>query len=163
MDFFTEHYDYIFATANAKAVDIVRKTGLNDLEDFRQEIFVFLFRRLDKYDAAKGAPHTFIDVCMESARKNIIRNIYRAKKKNHILDAVPIESVEEPAAADARSHRLADMQEYIQALPAPIRTICLDYFINGVTLPAIARRHRQTLQQVMEDIRSAMGGYIDEL
>ena len=162
MDFFTEHYNYIFATATAKAVDIVRKTGVNDLEDFRQEILIFLFRRLNKYDASKGTAHTYINVCMESARKNIIRNIYRMQKRNH-TNIAPIDIAEDVIADDSRSQRIAEMQEYILTLPDPVRSICLDYFINGVILPVIAHRSGRTQLQIVTLIRIAMRGYIDEL
>ena len=88
MEFFENNWQYIQSNAAAKAVEIATKTGrLADIEDFKQEILLFLVRRGYRFDQEKGQATTFIEVCMDSARKNIIRNIYR-KRKRFIIDTV---------------------------------------------------------------------------
>lgn len=160
-EFFQRYYTYIYSTATVKAVDIVQKTGVNDLEDFRQDILVFLAQRIRHYSPKKGKPKTYINVCMESARKNIIRDLYR-RRTAPTVSAVPVDALKDALyAMDSRAQRIAEMQEYVQALPPKERDICGSYLFDCESLTRIGRRYRVNAAAIAAIIREAMAPWRD--
>lgn len=158
LDFFEKNYEYIFASATVKALDVAKKTDMpNDIEDFRQEVLIFLARRIKHYNPAKGAVKTFIEVCAESARKNLIRNIHRRKINIEKQDDMTIiNSIPQPESI------VPDLDDYINALPEPARTMCHQFFREDLPVRLIGRRFAITSDDVVSQIRQHMAAFAAE-
>jgi DNA-directed RNA polymerase specialized sigma24 family protein len=90
MDFVTKHLTYIIQSANCRAIEIAEITGRHgDVEDFRQEILVYLVRRAPTYNPDRGKPTTFISMITTTAKKRMLRRMRRAKNRI-ITDAIPL-------------------------------------------------------------------------
>lgn len=83
MSFFEKHYEYINACAIARAWEIAYSTGRYDIEDYKQEMFLYLIRRIGTYQPERSCPHTFINLLMTSAKRTILRSM--ARNKNRII------------------------------------------------------------------------------
>lgn len=153
--FFNKNYSYIHATATAKAVEIAKKTGIKDVEDFRQDLLAFLAARVKHYKPHRGAPATFIELCLESGKKNIIRNIYR-KRKKYILDATSLGDAPDIIDERLAASRRQEFAEFIQLLDQPAREICEGYFLNGAKIGDISRRIKIRQSVIRDVIRDAM-------
>lgn len=161
MDFITKNWQYIFSNATSKAVEIAQKTGFfYDVEDFRQEILAFLAMRAYRYDHRKAKPVTFIEVCMQSAKKNIIRNIYR-KKKRFVYDAEPLEGMQASFYEDNSFKE--DITDYINGLPFPQQDICRDFFLMGINTRTIGKKFQIPKENIMPIIRQAMKPFAESI
>ena len=83
MCFFEKHYEYINACATIRAWEIANSTGRHDIEDYKQEMFLYLIRHIDAYRPERSCPHTFINLLMSSAKKIVLRSL--ARNKNRII------------------------------------------------------------------------------
>ena len=156
-DFFEENYEYILSHATVKAIEIARKTGMfSDIEDFRQDLYCFLAKRIRHYRPGKGAPNTFIAVCFESAQKNILRNIYR-KKRRFVMDAIPLENAA-PITAIVNATP-EEFQEFIATLTQPARNICRAILIENQPLPDVSKFYHLPQQEILTIIREAMAPF----
>ena len=141
VDFWDRNYDYILSNATAKAVEIAQKTGkYSDVEDFRQMILIFMWKRVGRYKKEISAAKTFIEVCMESAKKNIIRDFFRKKKKE--IETVRLDGFIEQNSADEKRNHVADIVEFIENLPDQEKEICRMYLLDDLTIQAIARERK---------------------
>ena len=90
MDFVTRHLEYIQQCANCRAIEIAETAGrFADVEDYRQEILVWIVRRQHLFNARRGKPTTFIAMTAETAKKRILRRLRRGKNRI-INDAIPL-------------------------------------------------------------------------
>lgn len=83
MNFIEKHWQYIEATATAKAVEIAQLTGKWDIDDHKQSMFLFLVKRVKNYRPEAGSPHTYINVILRSAKMEVMRQMNR--QKNQII------------------------------------------------------------------------------
>lgn len=80
MKFIEENWQYIKETAEARAVEIAVKTRcFHDVPDYMQDMFLFLCRRVSQYDPERSMPNTFINMCLQSAKVNITKRMFRQK------------------------------------------------------------------------------------
>ncbi len=80
MSFIEENWQYIRETAEARAVEIAVKTRcFHDVPDYMQDMFLFLCRRVSQYDPGRSMPKTFINMCLQSAKVNITKRMFRQK------------------------------------------------------------------------------------
>ena len=90
MDFINKHLQYVEQCAFCRAIEIAEITGrFAEVEDFKQDILVWLLRREGSYDPRRGKPSTFISMTAATAKKRILRRLRRAKNRI-IADAVPL-------------------------------------------------------------------------
>ena len=90
MDFIEENMDYILQCAKCRAIEIGETTGLfGDVEDYTQEIIVWIIRRAPSFDPRRGKPSTFISMIAGTAKRRILRRLRRSKNRM-IRDAVPL-------------------------------------------------------------------------
>ena len=90
LDFLKQHWAYADQCANCRAIEIANITGRHsDIEDFKQEILVWIMRRAGSYNAQRGKPTTFIAMASSTAKKRILRRQNRQKHKV-LFDAVPL-------------------------------------------------------------------------
>ena len=84
MQFVEDNYSYIDRSAACIAVNIAEKLGdFSSVEDYKQDVILWICRRQHLYDRAKGTPSTFIAMLSATAAKRIIRRARR--KKNWII------------------------------------------------------------------------------
>ena len=90
MEFIEKHLAYAEQCAFCRAIEIAEITGrFSEIEDFKQDILVWLLRRAKSYDPQRGKPSTFISMTAATAKKRILRRLRRAK--NRIFDdAIPL-------------------------------------------------------------------------
>lgn len=85
MGFVEQHWDYINQTASVHAIEIATLTRRwMYLEDYKQEMIIYLVKNANKYNAKKSKPATFINMVLHSSKSSIIRHHYR--HKNQIID-----------------------------------------------------------------------------
>lgn len=90
MDFLKNNWQYIEQSANCRALEIAEITRrFGDLDDFRQEIYLWVVRRAPDYNAKRGNATTFIAMTTATAKKRILRRLRRFKNRM-IRDAVSI-------------------------------------------------------------------------
>lgn len=75
----------IKATATAKAVEIARHSGrMSDVEDFTQDVLCYLIERAGQYNSKRSQPKTFINMILTYAKKDLLRRMYRMKRRTII-------------------------------------------------------------------------------
>lgn len=90
MDFAEKYIGYILQCATCKAIEIAENTGrFGDIEDFKQEIILWIVRRSEAYNPQRGRPSTYISLTSATAKKRIMRKLNRAKNRM-IRDAIPL-------------------------------------------------------------------------
>lgn len=83
MTFFERHQEYINACATARAWEIAYSTKRYDIDDYKQEMFLYLLKHIEKYNPDRSGPHTFINLLMASSHKIILRS--QNRNKNRII------------------------------------------------------------------------------
>lgn len=150
-----DHLEYVRATATAKAVEIGQHTGrLADIEDYKQEIFCYLIEHIEQYDSLRSQPKTFINMIIRFAKKEILRRLYRQKRRV-CIEAVTIEPFE-MTIIDERTNNYAEIAEFIETLSEPDRTICYDLFIQGYPTGIVARRFGRNKAELLMIVRQAL-------
>jgi DNA-directed RNA polymerase specialized sigma24 family protein len=81
MCFFEKHYEYINACATARAFEIASVTKRYDIEDYKQEMFLYVIQHIDRYQPERSRPHTFINLLISSKKKMIFRSMSRNKNR----------------------------------------------------------------------------------
>jgi len=81
MSFFEKYFAYIDACATARAWEIAYTTNRYDIEDYKQEMFLYLSKHIDRYNPERSCPHTFINLLMTSAKKIVLRSMGRNKNR----------------------------------------------------------------------------------
>lgn len=73
---------------NFKAYRLAKTFGLNsqDEEDLRQDLFVYALEKLAHWDERRGRSlASFLQMCIDSKLKNVVRDAQRMKRRNIIL------------------------------------------------------------------------------
>ncbi len=85
---FEEHFAYIERCALIHAREIDTLTGRTDWQDNQQEMLLYVWKRVDRYDGTKGSVQTFISHLIRAKRVSILRHM-RRKKVIMIQKAIP--------------------------------------------------------------------------
>ena len=80
MPFFEDHYEYILECASVRATEIQRITGIDDTEDWVQDILIHVWKNEKLYDTKRGTPEAFIVMLVQSKKRNILRKLKREKR-----------------------------------------------------------------------------------
>ncbi len=106
-----------------------------DAEDYLQDAFITIFRKLDQFDTSRGvfeawARRVTINTCLERLRKHSLYAV-------NISQAVHLPSQETDALSQMS---LKELVSLIQTLPAGYQTIFNLYVIDGFTHKEIAEQ-----------------------
>ena len=135
MTFIEEHFDYIYKTANIKAVEIARATGMwQEVDDFRQDLISAIITRMSCYDSTKSTPKTFISMCLGSAKKNLLNNLFCDKRRVQMKSCALEDDYEERQEAATVSL----YPDECDSLPPNLCAIC-KAILSGQTVSAVAR------------------------
>lgn len=81
MSFFEKCFTYIDACATARAWEIAYTTNRYDIDDYKQDMFLYVAKGIDRFNPERSCPHTFINMLITSAKKNVLRSLNRQKNK----------------------------------------------------------------------------------
>lgn len=156
MKLFENNWDYIRATAAAKAVEIARHSGrMSDVEDFTQDVLCYFVAHVDQYDPKRSQPKTFINMILTYAKKDLLRKMYRMKRRASIK-TIELHKAEAENIIDDRSTAAEDIADYIESLPEPERTLCRQVVMQGISAGIVARRLGKCKDEILHLIRDAM-------
>lgn len=156
MNLIEDNWTYIQATATAKAVEIARHFGrLSAIEDLQQEILYYLVRAEKRYNPERSQPKTFINMILTYAKKDLLRRMYRMKRRTNIM-TVDLQSIPADQIIDQSNTATADIEEFIPTLPEPERTICSQVIIDGISAGIVARKQGRSKDEILSMIREAM-------
>ena len=151
-----DNWAYIQATATAKAVEIAQCTGrMADVDDFRQDMLAYLVRRADRYDPRRARAKTFINMLLHYGKRDLLRRMYRLKRIVRI-NTVELPPEQEMALIDDRGSTGCDIAEFIEALPAPIGTVCRQIVLQGIPAGTVARKLGRSKEEIIALVRRAM-------
>ncbi|MBE6380051.1 MAG: hypothetical protein E7047_03895 [Lentisphaerae bacterium] len=89
-DIIQRNWTYIERCACCNALQIARATGrYSDIEDFKQEIYLWIVKRASEYSSARAKETTYISMIVETGKRKILRRLRRYKNRM-IYDATPI-------------------------------------------------------------------------
>ena len=148
MTFFDEHYEYIYATANAKAVEIARATGLmSDVDDIRQDLIIAILKNMETYNPTKSKPKTFISMCLNSARKNKLKSLFADKRRVDMpCNRSDCEQIREQASTAGEQ-----LPDAINTLPAWHAKVCRS-ILSGRSIAQVAKENGVTCRSIMRAI-----------
>jgi len=108
------------------ALAVIRRYGVaaRSEADLLQEIFIEVFAKLDRFDAAKGAFNTWL-------RALTVFRIIDHQRKTHRYDTVTLDAVPEPAADDLMNFPPDYLLSLIANLPPGYRTVFNLFAIEG--------------------------------
>ena len=156
MKLLEDNWDYIKATATAKAVEIARHSGrMSDVEDFTQDVLRYLIERASQYNPKRSQPKTFINMILTYAKKDLLRRMYRMKRRT-IIKTVELHQTQAENIIDERSTVSADVAEFISTLQEPARSICRQVVLQGISAGIVARQQGQSKDEILAMIRRAM-------
>ena len=156
MKLLEDNWDYIRATATAKAVEIARHSGrMSDVEDFTQDVLCYLVERADQYNPKRSQPKTFINMVLTYAKKNMLRRMYRMKRRTNVK-TVELPKALAESIIDERSTITTDAAEFIDTLPEPMRTISRQVVMQGISAGIVARQQGKSKDEILGMIRQAM-------
>lgn len=160
MDLFTEHWEYIIATASAKAVEIGQQLHrAADIEDYTQDLILYLAERQDKYNADRSAPKTFIAMILKYGKRDILRKLYQLKRRTYIKSTTFVISLHDQIDDNRRSEQRQMIAEYILTLPDPVaRMICRMILLHGMHLRTIEKLTRLSPDEIRNEIKKNMKG-----
>ena len=155
MNLIEDNWKYIQATTAAKAVEIAKKIGrMSDIEDLKQEVLFYLIKAEKRYDPKRSQPKTFINMILTYAQKNLLRRMYRMKRRVNIA-TVDLQTVQADQLL-APSSTTADIGDFIETLPEPDRPICRQMILDGISAGVIARRQGKSKDELLAQVREAM-------
>ena len=156
MKLLEDNWDYIKATATAKAVEIARHSGrMSDVEDFTQDVLCYLIERAGQYNPKRSQPKTFINMILTYAKKDLLRRMYRMKRRT-ITKTVELHQTQAENIIDECSTVSADVAEYISTLQEPDRSICRQVVLQGISAEIVARKQDKSKDEILAMIRRAM-------
>ena len=154
MDLLSDNWEYIQATAAAKAVEMARHSGrMSEIEDFTHDVIQYLIEHAEHYNPRRSQPKTFINMILTYAKKDLLRKMYRMKRRT-ILQTVELKEAE--SLTKEENSKSYDIVEFITILPEPIRTITRQVVIEGISAGIIARQHKKRKDEILEMIREVM-------
>ena len=156
MDIIKDNWQYIQATAQSKAVEIAQHVKrIGDIEDFTQDLLLFLLKRAKRYRPDRGQPKTFINMILTFGQKDMIRRMFRNKRRVNYCTV----SLEQGHAARIRNGDSFDGREidyHIESLPEPDREICRAYVLDRISIRKIAIMTGREAQEIERTIKKAM-------
>lgn len=156
MKLFENNWDYIRATAAAKAVEIARHAGrMSDVEDFTQDVLFYFVAHADQYDPKRSQPKTFINMILTYAKKDLLRRMYRMKRRAWIK-TIKLHQTEAESIIDDSTTTAEDIADYIEALQEPERTLCRQVIVQGISIGIVARKQGKSKDKILSLIREAM-------
>lgn len=156
MKLFENNWDYIMATAAAKAVEIARHAGrMSDVEDFTQDVLFYFVSHADQYDPKRSQPKTFINMILTYAKKDLLRRMYRMKRRAGIK-TIELHQTEAESIIDDCSTAAEDIADFIEALQEPERTLCRQVIVQGISAGIVARKQGKSKDEILSLIREAM-------
>lgn len=156
MKLFENNWDYIRATAAAKAVEIARHAGrMSDVEDFTQDVLFYFVSHADQYDPKRSQPKTFINMILTYAKKDLLRRMYRMKRRAGIK-TIELHQTEAESIIDDCSTAAEDIADFIEALQEPERTLCRQVIVQGISAGIVARKQGKSKDEILAMIRRAM-------
>lgn len=150
--FFEKNYSYIDACATCKAIEIATELkAFSDVQDFRQEILLWICRRGHLYNQMRSSPTTFIAMLTDTAKKRILRK-FRRKKNWIIKSAEKIEDFDKPVFYNRNAQ---DIRDFIDTLGEPEKSLCRRLIDDGrLTMTKTVRRQ---LQEALRPIATEIG------
>lgn len=156
MKLFENNWDYIRATAAAKAVEIARHAGrMSDVEDFTQDVLFYFVVHADQYDPKRSQPKTFINMILTYAKKDLLRRMYCMKRRAGIK-TTELHQTEAESIIDDCSTAAEDIADYIESLQEPKRTLCRQVIVQGISAGIVARKQGKSKDEILSLIRKAM-------
>lgn len=156
MKLFENNWDYIRATAAAKAVEIARHAGrMSDVEDFTQDVLFYFVSHADQYDPKRSQPKTFINMILTYAKKDLLRRMYRMKRRAGIK-TIELHQTEAESIIDDCSTAAEDIADFIEALQEPERTLCRQVIVQGISAGIVARKQGKSKDEILSLIREVM-------
>ena len=156
MKLLEDNWDYIKATAAAKAVEIARHSGrMSDVEDFTQDVLCYLVEHADQYNPKRSQPKTFINMILTYAKKDLLRRMYRMKRRTSIK-TVELHQTQAENIIDEDNTIPADIADFISSLQEPIRTISRQVVMQGISAGIVARKQDKSKDEILAMIRRAM-------
>lgn len=156
MNFIEDNWQYINSAASARSVEIARRTGRwQDIKCFKQDIFLYLIKRIPKYDPNRAKPNTFIAMVTKSAKIQILRHIHRQKNQVFFGSPILVDASLLLAPGNPSSDSI-DISEYIASLPEPESSICHALIIEEKNPYRLARRHGIKYDELIQSVRKAM-------
>lgn len=157
MKFIEEHYAYIHATANAKAVEIARATGMwADVDDFRQDLITVLVANAGRYDATRSMPKTFISACLLNAKKDLLSKLFTDKRRV----AMKTIALNADKGAEEQNHGITP-PDGLERLPRRLRGICSE-ILSGASITQVARSMRISPREVIAAICEGVPAHMAE-
>ena len=158
--------DYATTLIRLKARQLVGHYGFtqSDRDDIEQELTLDLLTRLDRFDARKGRPATFVrlvvDRCVASMIRHRTSQARDYRRVTHSLDELAGEGradalIDPDSNADSRRDLQIDVKAALDSLPRDLRLIARS--LQRGTVTAIARRRgcrRETIWQQIARIRA---------
>lgn len=152
------NYEYIHATAEAKAVEIARATGMfADVEDFRQDLIMALVVQADSYNPDRATQRTFISVCINNAKKDLLKRLFTNKRKANMHG----EEINEEHH-EAKQNVCSPIPEELKHLPERLQRICLN-ILCGMSITETARAQGITKRDVRQAIFDEVPECLEDL
>lgn len=141
------NYEYIHATAEAKAVEIAKATGMfADVEDFRQDLIMALIAQAGSYNPDRATQRTFISVCLNNAKKDLLKRLFTNKRRANMYG----EEINEEQH-EAKQNVCRSIPEELKHLPERLQRICMD-ILCGMSITETARDQGITKRDVRQAI-----------
>lgn len=81
--FYEKHREYIDSCTEVRSIEIANFTGrYSDVDDYRQEIRLYIFQKITQYQPKHAKPHTFINLLAVTAKRKMLRRL-RKETNNH--------------------------------------------------------------------------------
>lgn len=139
-----QHYNDLHRGATVHAVAVAKATGAwGEVDDFRQDLIAAVCSRVRGYDPAKASPKTFIEVCLASAKRDLLAAMY-ADKRRVAISGQAIGAELEGAQAP---HVAATVPDYVDGMPERLAGICTD-ILSGYSAVETAKRRGVTPRDV---------------
>lgn len=162
MNLIEQHWEYTLATARAHAVEICQYLDkMQDFQDVVQELLIFANDRIDKFNAARSQPKTFISMLLKYARKQYLRRAYRHCRRTTI-EAVDLDEYKDSLVYE-HDNRTEYIIEFITAIEdEETRSICQQTIIDGIPAGKVGMKMHKTKQMILDIVRQAMKPLADD-
>jgi RNA polymerase sigma-70 factor (ECF subfamily) len=126
-------------------------------EEVLQESFVKVWQHADRYDAARGAPMTWlINIVRNQALDTLRRADFRADQRSAPIEDTMPDAADGPLDASAMSDELARLQRCLDRLAADQRACVMLVHHEGYTPAEVAKHRKLPLGTVKTWIRRGL-------
>jgi RNA polymerase sigma-70 factor (ECF subfamily) len=143
-------YDRYSAIVYSVALRVLGDTG--KAEDVMQEVFLYLWRNPNAYDAARGTLPAWLAVI---ARNRAIDQI-RRRRETEDVEEIPLAAHQNLEDEAARAELISRVRKSLETMPVEQRAALELAYFKGLTHTEIAARTQQPLGTVKTRIRSAL-------